>query len=365
MKFGDIALPCVTELQPYVPGKPIAELERQYGVTDIVKLASNENPSGPSPSVLAAIQEASNDLSLYPDGNGFNLKTALAEKYQLDLNQITLGNGSNDVLEMIARTFVSPADEVIFSQYAFAVYPLVTQAIGAKSVIAAACDYGHDLQAMSTLISERTKLIFIANPNNPTGTLLAADELEDFISRVPVQTLIVLDEAYVEYGDEQVNTIQWLEKYPNLIITRTFSKAYGLAGLRVGFALSHPEVADLLNRIRQPFNVNNLALVAATAALDDDAYIEITKQLNNTGMKQLTAGFDTMSLSYIPSKGNFITVDVQTNAEEVYESLLQQGVIVRPIGGYGLPNHLRISIGLESENQRLLDALAITLGLTL
>ena len=362
MSFSDIALACVNQLQPYVPGKPIEELERQYGIKNIVKLASNENPLGPSKSVLAAIAEATKDLTRYPDGNGFVLKSALAEKYQLGLSQITLGNGSNDVLEIIARTFVSPADEVLYSQHAFAVYPIVTQAIGAKGVIAPARAYGHDLQAMSTLISERTKLIFIANPNNPTGTCLADDELEAFVAQVPSNTLVVLDEAYVEYGDRTADTISWLAKYPNLIITRTFSKAYGLAGLRVGFALSHPEVANLLNRIRQPFNVNSLALVAATAALADDAYIAATKQLNDQGMAQLIAGFEAMALSYIPSKGNFITVDVERNGLDIYDSLLQQGVIVRPVTNYGLPQHLRVSIGLLTENQRFLEALSNLLG---
>lgn len=357
MSFCDLALDCVTKLQPYVPGKPIEELERELGITNIVKLASNENPLGPSDKVLSAIAEASKEITRYPDGNGFTLKSALAEKYQLSIEQITLGNGSNDVLELIARAFVSPDEEVMFSQYAFAVYPLVTQAIAAKAVIAAARDYGHDLHAMSTLISDKTKLIFIANPNNPTGTHLPADELEAFIAQVSDKTLIVLDEAYVEYGDQDTNSISLLAKYPNLIITRTFSKAYGLAGLRVGYALSDPKIADILNRIRQPFNVNSLALVAATVALSDDAYIEKTKHHNDAGMKQLTAGFDTLGLSTIPSKGNFITVDVKRSGEEVFADLLRLGVIVRPVSNYGLPKHIRVSIGLESENQRLLDAL--------
>lgn len=365
MSFSELALACVNQLQPYVPGKPIEELERQYGVKNIVKLASNENPLGPSESVLNAIAKATKDLTRYPDGNGFTLKKALAEKYQVEPSQITLGNGSNDVLEIIARTFVSPADEVLYSQHAFAVYPIVTQAIGAKGVIAPARDYGHDLQAMSTLINERTKLIFIANPNNPTGTHLAADELEAFVAQVPPRTLVVIDEAYVEYGDNDANTISCLAKYPNLIITRTFSKAYGLAGLRVGFAFSHPEVADLLNRIRQPFNVNSLALAAATAALNDDTYLVATKKLNDQGMAQLISGFNTMGLSYIPSKGNFITVDVECNGLELYERLLQQGVIVRPVTNYGLPQHLRVSIGLQAENQRFLDVLSSLLGRSL
>ena len=362
MSFCDLALDCVTKLQPYVPGKPIEELERELGITDIVKLASNENPLGPSDKVLAAITEAAKEVTRYPDGNGFVLKSALADKYKLNVEQVTLGNGSNDVLELIARAFVSPNDEVLFSQYAFAVYPLVTQAIGAQAVIASARDYGHDLQAMSTLISEYTKLIFIANPNNPTGTFIPADELEAFVAQVPEHVLVVLDEAYVEYGDQDIDTISWLAKYSNLIITRTFSKAYGLAGLRVGYALSHPEIADLLNRIRQPFNVNALALTSATVALKDDAYIKQTKQLNDQGMAQLVAGFDRLSLRYIPSKGNFITVDVQRNGDEVFSALLHQGVIVRPVGNYGLPQHIRVSIGLEDENQRFLDALTTTIG---
>jgi len=357
MSFCDLALECVTQLQPYVPGKPIEELERELGISDIVKLASNENPLGPSENVLAAIAEASKEVSRYPDGNGFTLKSALAEKYTLNTDQITLGNGSNDVLELIARAFVSPDEEVLFSQYAFAVYPLVTQAIGAKAVIASARDYGHDLYAMSTLINEKTKLIFIANPNNPTGTYLPVAELEAFIAAVPMQTLVVLDEAYVEYGEQDIDSISLLEKYPNLIITRTFSKAYGLAGLRVGYALSHSDVADLLNRIRQPFNVNSLALAAAKVALSDDDYIAKTKQLNNAGMNQLISGLDALGLTVIPSKGNFITVDVKRNGEEVFADLLRLGVIVRPVSNYGLPKHIRVSVGLEIENQRFLDAL--------
>ncbi len=362
MSFCDIALQSVTQLQPYVPGKPIEELERQYGVSNIVKLASNENPLGPSPSVLLAVEKASKELSLYPDGNGFTLKTALAEKYNVDLTHITLGNGSNDVLEIIARTFVTPNDEVLFSQYSFAVYPIVTQAIGAKAVIAPAKDYGHDLAEMQARITEHTKVIFIANPNNPTGTYLSADELEKFISAVPLKTLVVLDEAYVEYGENDCDSISWLAKYPNLVITRTFSKAYGLAGLRIGFALSNPEIADLMNRVRQPFNANNIALAAATAALNDDEYLVTTKQLNDEGMQQLITAFKQLNLSYIPSKGNFITVDVEQDGHSVFDDLLRKGVIVRPIGGYGLPSHLRVSIGLKKENQRFIDAITEILG---
>jgi histidinol-phosphate aminotransferase len=361
MNACDQALPNITALKPYQPGKPIEELERELGLSNIIKLTSNENPLGPSKSALNAIVQASKELTRYPDGNGFSLKAALAKHVQLTSDQITLGNGSNDVLELLARTFVSSNDEVIFSQYAFAVYPLVTQAIGAKAVIAPASDFGHDLDAMTTLISEKTKLIFIANPNNPTGTALAPKQVETFLKQVPESVIVVLDEAYVEYTTQQFNTVAWLAGYPNLVITRTFSKAYGLAALRVGYSLSSPEIADCLNRIRQPFNVNSLALVAAVAALADKDYIEQSRQLNEAGLKQYVTGFEQLGLTYIPSKGNFITVDVKRNADSIYQSLLQQGVIVRPIANYGLPQHLRISVGLGEENQRCLDALAIAL----
>ena len=361
MNACDQALPNITALKPYQPGKPIEELERELGLSNIIKLASNENPLGPSKSALNAIVQASKELTRYPDGNGFSLKAALAKHVQLTSDQITLGNGSNDVLELLARTFVSSNDEVIFSQYAFAVYPLVTQAIGAKAVIAPASDFGHDLDAMTTLISEKTKLIFIANPNNPTGTALAPKQVETFLKQVPESVIVVLDEAYVEYTTQQFNTVAWLAGYPNLVITRTFSKAYGLAALRVGYSLSSPEIADCLNRIRQPFNVNSLALVAAVAALADKDYIEQSRQLNEAGLKQFVTGFEQLGLTYILSKGNFITVDVKRNADTIYQSLLQQGVIVRPIANYGLPQHLRISVGLGEENQRCLDALAIAL----
>ena len=361
MSLSDLALECVTKLQPYTPGKPIDELERELGISNIVKLASNENPLGPSDKVLAAISDASKELTRYPDGNGFVLKSALADKYKLNTAQITLGNGSNDVLELIARAFVSPDNEVMFSQYAFAVYPIVTQAIGAKAVISPARNYGYDLQAMTALISDKTKLIFIANPNNPTGTYLNGVELEAFIAQVPEQTLVVLDEAYVEYGEQDMDSVAWLEKYPNLIITRTFSKAYGLAGLRVGYALSHPDVADLLNRIRQPFNVNSFALMAASVALNDDDYLTKTKQHNDAGMAQLVAGFEALGLDFIPSKGNFITLDVARNGDDVFAELLQKGVIIRSVANYGLENHIRVSIGLADENQRFLDALGLIL----
>lgn len=358
MNFCDLAVSGVADLRPYQPGKPIEELQRQHGIRDVIKLASNENPLGPSKAALAAIALNSRELSRYPDGNGFSLKTALAEKFQLQTKQITLGNGSNDILEMIARCFVSPQDEVIVSEHAFAIYALVAQAIGATSVVTPALNYGHDLQAMLAAVTERTKLIFIANPNNPTGTLLSAAELHQFLQQLPAHVLVVLDEAYVEYNNESSKSFDWLVQFSNLIVTRTFSKAYGLAGLRVGFAVSDPAITDLLNRVRQPFNVNNLALAAAVASLNDEDYLIESRAVNVAGMQQYEQGFKQLGLKWIPSSGNFITVDVGRSAADVYEALLQRGVIVRPIAAYGLPKHLRISIGLEADNARCLKALA-------
>lgn len=348
----------IKAMQPYQPGKPIEELERELGISNIIKLASNENPLGPAESVLEAVTAAAKELTRYPDGNGFTLKSALAAHYAIEANQITLGNGSNDVLELIARTVVSPADEVIFSQYAFAVYSLVTQAIGARAIIAPAKDYGHDLDAMSVRVTDNTRLIFIANPNNPTGSCLEQADIKAFLERIPDSVVVVLDEAYVEYNQPDTNSIDWLAEHPNLVITRTFSKAYGLASLRVGYSLSHPDMADMLNRIRQPFNVNSLALAAAKAALADQDYIARSQISNRVGMQQLITGLAELGLNVIPSSANFVTVDVKTAGQKVFQQLLQQGVITRPVDNYGLPQHLRISIGTEQENQRCLEALA-------
>ncbi|MGZ8135917.1 MAG: histidinol-phosphate transaminase [Methylococcaceae bacterium] len=354
----------VQKLIPYKAGKPIEELERELGLTEIVKLASNENPLGPGKKALEAIQAALPKLSLYPDGNGFNLKQALARKYGVDVSQITLGNGSNDILELVARAFLTPELEVVFSQHAFAVYPIVTQAVGATAVIAPALNYGHDLDGMLSRVTEKTRVVFIANPNNPTGTLLSQTSLEVFIKALPETCLCVLDEAYFEFVNsaEPINSIDWLQHYPNLIITRTFSKAYGLAGLRMGYSFSSPEIADIMNRVRQPFNNNTMALVAAEAALSDEEYLQQTIAVNTVGMQQLIDGFKSLGLEWIPSAGNFISVDLKQPGQAVYEALLKKGVIVRPIANYELPNHLRISIGTKAENQFFLEALADTLN---
>lgn len=365
LNFLALANEGVQKLHPYQAGKPVDELERELGISNIVKLASNENPLGLSESVKFALQNELTELTRYPDANGYYLKKALADKYNVAINQITLGNGSNDLLELIARAFVSREHEVIFSEHAFVVYPLVTQAIGATAVAVAAKDYGHDLDAMANAISAQTKLIFIANPNNPTGTFLEKEALYAFLKKVPETVIVVLDEAYFEYApvSRRGNAITWITEFPNLIVSRTFSKAYGLAGLRVGYSISHPDVADILNRVRQPFNCNALALKAAETVLNDTDFLHRSVTLNNEGLADLSAFFSQHSLEFIPSMGNFITVNVGKSGDEVYQALLQQGVIVRPITGYGLPNHLRISIGTHSENQRFKIALRHVLNL--
>ncbi len=356
----ELALPGVRGLRPYEPGKPVAELEREYGIRDAIKLASNENPLGPGARARAVLAQAAAEIGRYPDGNGFALKAALARHVGVASEQLTLGNGSNEVLELAGRAFVSPAHEVVFSQHAFAVYALVTQAIGAQAVIIPARAWGHDLEAMGAAIGQRTRLVFIANPNNPTGTWVRAQALERFLRGVAPHVMAVVDEAYFEFVGEPdyASAISWIERFPNLIVTRTFSKVHGLAGLRVGYGVSTPEVADILNRVREPFNVNSLGLAAAEAALADNAHVVESVALVREGMKQLTEGFRRLGLSYVPSVANFVAVDLGRPAAPVYEALLREGVIVRPIGGYGMPNHLRVTIGLAQENERFLAALA-------
>lgn len=348
----------IATIAPYQPGKPIDELKRELGLDDVIKLASNENPLGCSPKAKAAIQQVLDEVGRYPDGNGFVLKQQISQQFGVALDQITLGNGSNDILELACRTFVAAGDEVVYSKHAFAVYALVTQAVGATGIEVPAKDYGHDLEAMAQAITPKTKVVFIANPNNPTGTWFEEDAFNAFMQQVPAHVLVVLDEAYVEYFPENFNSLKFLKQYPNLLISRTMSKAFGLASLRVGFALGSTEVTGLLNRIRQPFNVSSFALAAATAALQDADFIEQSRELNKKGMVQLEAGFKQLGLSWIPSRANFLAVDVQRNGGAVFNALLQKGVIVRPVGGpYAMPNHIRVSIGLPEENARFLEAL--------
>ena len=360
--FLALAQPGVQQLSPYVPGKPVDELARELDIdpATIVKLASNENPLGASPKALAAIQGELAELTRYPDGNGFALKSLLSSQCGVQLDQVTLGNGSNDILELVARAYLAPGLNAVFSEHAFAVYPIVTQAVGADAHVVPAKDWGHDLQAMLKAIDNNTRVVFIANPNNPTGTWFDANALNEFLQDVPERVLVVLDEAYIEYaeGGELPDGLEFLSAYPNLLVSRTFSKAYGLAALRVGYALSSAVVADILNRVRQPFNVNSFALAAACAALQDADYLAESRRLNDAGMHQLQEGFRELGLGWIPSRGNFIALDLGQLAAPVYQGLLREGVIVRPVANYGMPNHLRITIGLPSENARLLEALA-------
>jgi histidinol-phosphate aminotransferase len=360
MSVCDLAPGYIRAIAPYQPGKPTSELARELGLDEagIVKLASNENPLGVSPGAARAMRTLLDGLARYPDGNGFELKQALSRRFGVGLDSIVLGNGSNDVLELAARAFLAPGLSAVYAQHAFAVYPLAVQAIGAQGIVVPAREFGHDLGAMAAAVRPDTRIVFVANPNNPTGTFVSGSELEKFIAAVPGEVLVVLDEAYTEYlrPDFRYDSIAWLEKYPNLVITRTFSKVYGLAGLRVGYALAAPEVADLMNRVRQPFNVNSLSLAAAAAALDDEDFVRESYELNCRGMDQIVAGLAKLGLCHIPSYGNFVTFAVP-KAAEVFQKLLRQGVIVRPIAGYGMPGHLRVSIGLESENARFLEAL--------
>lgn len=352
------SLPYVRAISPYQPGKPITQLAREMGIAvdQIVKLASNENPLGMSPKARAAAELAMADLSRYPDD--FLLKQALAQRTGIGMERIVLGNGSNDVLDLVARVFLAPGRTAVFSQYAFAVYPLATLSAGAEPIAVPARDYGHDLEAMRGAIRPDTRLVWIANPNNPTGSFAPYGQLKAFVESVPSDVVVVLDEAYNEYlspGD-RVDTTAWLANLPNLVITRTFSKIYGLAGLRVGYALTSAEIADLMNRVRQPFNCNNMALAAATAALDDHEFVARSYALNRAGMEQIVGGLKRLGCHHIPSHGNFVTFRV-SDAALVNQGLLRHGVIVRPIAAYGMPEWLRVTIGTERENARFLEAL--------
>jgi histidinol-phosphate aminotransferase len=363
-----IGLKHIHAIAPYVGGRPISEVARDYGLDEskIVKLASNENPLGMPQSAQDAMIKAAADLGRYPDSNGFELKKLLSERLDVPADWVTLGNGSNDILELAARAVAQAGDEIIFSRHAFAVYPLATQAVGAKSIeVAPTSMYGHDLPAMLSAIKasgDKAKLVFIANPNNPTGSYLTAKEIEDFLVAVPSNIVVVLDEAYNEYltPEQRYDAIAWVKRFPNMILSRSFSKAYGLAGLRIGYGVAQAHVTDLLNRIRQPFNVNSLAQAAAIAAFQDTAFLQKGFELNRAGYQQLTQAFDKLHLKYLTSAGNFVLVKVGDDDEagnRINLALLKRGIIVRPVGNYGLPQWLRISIGLPEENAAFIDAL--------
>ena len=371
VKFIDHCCDGIRQLRPYEAGKPIAEIQREFGLADVIKLASNENPLGPSPKALAAMRAELDGIALYPDGNAFALKRALAARHGVAQDRITVGSGSDHLLELVARAFLGPGRSAVISRYAFAIYAIVTQGASAELRVAAALPpthpaqpYGHDLDAMLALVDATTRVVFIANPNNPTGTWLDRAALERFMTKVPPSVLVLVDEAYVEYVEDPAypRCDAWLDRFPNLIVTRTFSKAYGLAGVRVGYALASAEVTDLINRVRLAFNPNSLGQAGAVAALDDAEHLRRTLEQNRAGMRQLAEGFDRLGLPRIPSVCNFHTVDVGRPGREVFGALLREGVIVRPVDNYGLAEHLRISVGLPEHNARLLRALAKVLG---
>jgi len=359
----------VRALAPYQSGKPIAEVAREFGLDEasIVKLASNENPYGMPESAKQAMIAAIDELGRYPDANGFELKAVLSQRYDVPADWITLGNGSNDILEIAAHAFVEHGQSVVYSQYSFAIYALAAQGLGARHIVTPAQAYGHDLDAMAAAITDDTRLVFIANPNNPTGTFLTAAQLEAFLHNVPQHVVVVLDEAYNEFlsAEDQYESTAWVRQFPNLVVSRTLSKAYGLAGLRIGFAIAQPVLTDLMNRIRQPFNVNSMAQAAAIAALSDKEFLEKSARNNAAGYQQFTEAFTQLGLEYVPSHGNFVLVKVGNDdgaGARVNLSLLQQGVIVRPVGSYGLPQWLRISIGLPQENAIFIAALTKALA---
>ena len=359
----------VRAIAPYQGGKPISEVAREFGLDEagIVKLASNENPLGMPESARLAMQQAFDELARYPDSNGFDLKAAITKKFGVPADWITLGNGSNDILELAARALVKAGESVVYSQYSFAVYPLATQAVGARAIVVPAKDFGHDLEAMAAAIEADTRLVFVANPNNPTGTFIDGNRIAAFLKKVPPHVVVVLDEAYTEYlpAEKCYDALGWVREYPNLIVSRTFSKAYGLAGLRVGFGMAQPALTDLLNRIRQPFNVNSLAQAAAVAALGDEDYLRKSAEINAEGYRQITSAFSQMDIEFVPSYGNFVLFRAGSDdgaGARVNLALLKKGIIVRPVGNYGLPQWLRVSIGLPQENAAFLDALKAVLG---
>ena len=353
----------ILDLEPYQPGKPIEEVERELGVKGAVKLASNENPFPPPPGVLEALRHALEGLNRYPDGSGYYLRTALAHRHGVAPDAIVLGNGSNELLELVARTFVRPGEEVVFPHPSFIVYPSIVQSVGGIRVVVTLKDYRVDLKTMARAVTPLTKLVFIANPNNPTGTIVTADEVEEFLAGIPDRVIVVFDEAYVDFaeGPDFPDSLGYLRQGRRVVVLRTFSKVASLAGLRVGYAVADPECITLVNRIRQPFNVNSLAQVAALAALEEESHARAAVDAVRAGVKTLSQGFEALGLRYVPTRANFILVELP-HAQRVYRDLLKAGVIVRPMTPFGLERALRISVGTPEENERLLEALRQSVG---
>ena len=353
--------PSIETIQPYQGGKPIEEVRRELGITHVIKLASNENSLGPSPLAMQAISESVTQVHLYPDGNAYYLKEDLAEYLEISAEHLILGNGSNDVLQFVAEAYIAPCDEVIYAAGAFVVYSLVTKLCSATAVVVPMVAHTHDLSAMAAAITDKTKVIFVANPNNPTGTMVTVDETAAFMERVPDDVLVVFDEAYYEYVDrsDYPQTLRYVLEGRNFIITRTFSKIYGLAGLRVGYGIAPPPLIETLNRVRQPFNCSLVGQAAARAALKDTAHVTRSREENSIGKAFLYDAFDNMGLRYVETEGNFIMLHLEQAGADVADALLKQGVIVRPIGGYGYPNAVRVTIGTQPENKKFITALGV------
>jgi histidinol-phosphate aminotransferase len=351
-------------IAPYEPGKPIEELERELGIVDAIKLASNENPLPPSDRVQSAIRASLATLNRYPDGTAFYLRQALAKKHGVSAEQVILGNGSNELIELLTRTFLKPGDEAVVPHPSFVVYPMIVQASGGIRVMVMLKDYRLDLEAMARAMTPLTKLVFIANPNNPTATIVTADEVEQFMDRVPERTIVVFDEAYLEFaqGPDFPDTLNYVKQGRKVLVLRTFSKANSLAGLRVGYGIADADAIALMNRIRQPFNVNSVAQVAALAALDDDAHVLECVRMIEAGRHYLYDEFKALGLKYVPSRANFILVDVGRSAADIYQKLLHEGVIVRPMTAFGMESTLRITVGTPAENRRLIKGLRVALG---
>ena len=349
----------IKDLVPYIPGKPVEELERELGIKGAIKIASNENPLGPSPLAIKAVSKHLSEANRYPDSDCFYLKQKLSSFLGVKSGNLILGNGSNEIIEIVARTYLSESDEAIFAEHAFIVYPIVTQAVGATSVVSPVSDLTHDLEDIAARVTSKTKIIFLANPNNPTGTIFNRNQFEWFLENVRQDIIILVDEAYFEYVDSEdyPNSLEYHDRRPTLITVRTFSKIYGLAGFRIGYGVASKDMISYLNRVREPFNVNSLAQIAAMAALDDVDHVKNSKQINNMGLKYLCEELDNLGISYTPSYTNFILIDLKEDPSRVYNELLKKGVIVRPVGGYGLNTHLRVTVGLEVENRRFIESL--------
>ncbi len=363
---SDLVIPeHIARLTPYLPGKPLDELKRESGMTGSIKLASNENPLGPSPMATAAIRKALDGLHRYPDGSGYYLRKRLSEKFGLPFDGIVLGNGSNEIIELTLRTFLQPQDEVILPAPSFLVYTLAVQAMGGKTITVPLSGHTIDLDQTAGAVTSKTRMIFINNPNNPTGTVIRKADFDSFLKAVPPHTVIVLDEAYIEFaatGDTPKGFDYIHQSGPHVIVARTFSKAYGLAGLRIGYGAMEPAVADPMHRVRQPFNTSTLAQVAALAALDDEEFLHETRRVVAEGLAFLRGEINRLGLHYVPTQSNFLLIETPIEARAVSETMLRHGVIIRPMNAYGLPNHIRVNVGLPEENKRFIEALSRALS---